>query len=110
MNKNMRKMYTEEQLVDIISKHGKTGILVGDFEDENPFNYIILPNIQKINDTGIYTCRCIGFDGIEFMGIEHNVKIDFPNERIYINDTPLTLTDWDVQLMDVLTGGYILDL
>ena len=110
MNKNMRKMYTEEQLVDIISKHGKTGILVGDFEDENNFKYVILPNIQKINDTGVYACRCIGFDGIEFMGIEHNVKIDFPNESIFINNVQQELLDYDVQLMDVLTGGYILDL
>ena len=96
MNKNMRKMYTEEQIVNLIKKNSKcliSGIVI---DDENVLHTII-PSM--VNDENIVN--------VNFLDLTNETAttraIDFENQTI----SNLHIDSAEIHLQNIITGEIV---
>ena len=103
MNSNMRKMYTEKEIVDLAKKPLTTYLLRGTFEDLSDVLFIILAElVTSLSDTRKYGCYVV-VDNQETKYAE----IDFNDQSIVIEGFTITLNSCSVELLNTSTGEVI---
>lgn len=101
MNSNMRKMYTEEQIAEIIQKAIETGIikenyLINGWFEENGLMYTIIPSLQSRTSNRVYEGKAIS---------ENGVPVDF---MIEFGNDPQQPEEFTINGDDkILDGGWI---
>ncbi len=112
-NRNMRKMYTEEEIIDLVKQYQQEQIkknegfhlmLLGNCIDVSEDNeFYILPRLYDTKTSGKYH-----FDAVTNNGEIVHLYYDVINKGIYEeNGTEIELNTANISLHDIITGEII---
>ena len=106
MNSNMRKMYTEQEIIDLVKSQlkNKTVLVRGSFDDDtNARTLLIYQEIFSRPEDDEYTIRALEYTENSM----YNYNIDFENATINDGNADIEYSSANIELIDVLTGNVI---